>query len=523
MLNSKINILLFILFPLLGVITLYICFQYGIGCSFDSCIYILTAENLLKGNGFNVLVSSGRVFPLVHYPPFYPILLSGIMYLGFDKLSAPMYLNVFLFGANVFLVSLILFDNTHSRFIAIVGAFFTLISPIVVFIHSRAMSEALCLFMGLAGIYFLSSYIRKNQNFFLWISSCCFGLAFFTRYAGIAFIITGMVTVFLYSRGNFKRAVHDCLILFLIGNSFILVWFVTNLSGFSEYIKLGGRKISWHFSLTSRILSFADTITQCFLPSSIPFSIRLTLGSAVGILFIYLLFIFRKKIMKCSKRMIQEKNNALIIILVCFLFSYSAMLIFSFSVVDASIPLDIRILSPLYFIVLISILCLLDKYSFFIRKNYVIYSIAIITAVIYSSLSLARSINYLNIIYKNGSGYTDRIHRESPLIAYLKKYPDNIPIYSNDPAPIYILSGRYADLLPCKINPFSREKNVNFKREINDVALKLKAKSGIIVFFHKGVQQFLTGYSLSDNDLRNEISLKTVLKNKEGEIYKCPY
>ncbi|NOY74276.1 MAG: glycosyltransferase family 39 protein [Kiritimatiellaeota bacterium] len=513
-------ILVLSVFPVIGMLILYWSMErWGISCSFDTSAYLLTAENFLQGKGVDILLSTGKVIPQMHYPPLYSMFLSVFMWMGMDRLAAPMCLSVILFGANISMVSLIVYDNTRSPRFAVLASFLALTSNILVYIHTIAMSEALFIFLGLSGIHFTVSYARKRKPSHLIFGAICYALAFLTRHAGLAFIAAGALTILIYDRHRIKKAVRDSLFLTTLGIAPTLLWILVHLSSFTAYLESGGRTIKWHMLGLTRPLSLANTAVQWLLPGKVPFQIRMIFATALLTTAMYILISYRKILRKVISECLNDADSAVFTAFAGFLLFYAALLLFSILLVDAFIPLDTRILSPAYVAFLVLALCLLNKIPAKTWRKPLFRCLIIGGIACFSLVSTVRSINYLLILRENGGGCTRAELRNSRIIAYLRTLPENTVVYANDPAPIYLLTGKRADFLPNKKSPFTKTPNPNFRKQMETLENQLEKKSAVVVCFKDGVHKFMTGYCIKEAELRTEISLKNILKTRDGNVY----
>jgi len=122
----------------------------GIGTEVDSATYVMAARNLLAGNGLSLQIAgSARQVPLTIFPPLLPLALASIGYTGIDPLVAARWLNIALFGADIFLVALFVSRRTESDMAAIFSALLTATTVDVLLNHCMLISEPLFLFCAL--------------------------------------------------------------------------------------------------------------------------------------------------------------------------------------------------------------------------------------------------------------------------------------------------------------------------------------------------------------------------------------
>ncbi len=168
--------------------------RYGAGVSSDAARNLSTADSLLAGRGFVDMVGS----PLVLWPPLYPILIAGVSWAsGLSTFQAAWFLNVALFGINIWLAGSWLFAVFgNSPIYAVAGSLILLFSRSLLRIHANVASEPL--FEALLFVFLLTAadYLRSGSRRALWILCAAAGLATLQRYLGIVlFCVAGIVVL----------------------------------------------------------------------------------------------------------------------------------------------------------------------------------------------------------------------------------------------------------------------------------------------------------------------------------------
>jgi len=208
--NMNINLKILIL-SLTGMVIMFICTsRYGVGVDPDSVFYISAGRNLLKGLGLSLFYyGDGKLVPMTHFPPLFPALLSLFSFFGASFFSVARWLNILLFGANIWLITLIVNKYTRSVHVSFFASFLMLTSVGMLSIHSMALTEPLFIFLTISGLYLLASYF-ENQRLLLFIaSSGLTALAFLTRYIGAATVVAGVVGIVYLSKKRMPRRVVD--------------------------------------------------------------------------------------------------------------------------------------------------------------------------------------------------------------------------------------------------------------------------------------------------------------------------
>jgi len=192
-------------------------FRYGAGIASDSTKYLSVAQSLLDGNG----LVDHRDLPLLSWPPLYSIILAGLSLLtGLDVFVAGWYLNVFLFGLNLFL-SGVIFARAFSQNLlyAYLASLFVLLSISSLRIHAGISSDPLYLTLTLGFLVAVDGYITKRSySAFAWMILFSV-LAPLQRYIGLAVAVTAEIVILIENRKSIRTLLRDG---FVLGFSSIL-------------------------------------------------------------------------------------------------------------------------------------------------------------------------------------------------------------------------------------------------------------------------------------------------------------
>ena len=140
-------------------------------------------------------------FRLLPYtPPFYPLALSGVGLLVKDMVAGARWLNILLFGATIVLIGWFFYRATARPWLAAILSGVLATSPVILGVQVWAMSESIFLFLGFAGLFALLGYFDRPRKRILVASAVLCGLAFLTRYIGVAFVGTGVLALLLLTR-----------------------------------------------------------------------------------------------------------------------------------------------------------------------------------------------------------------------------------------------------------------------------------------------------------------------------------
>src|SRR5581483_7241657 len=130
--------------------------KYGAGVSSDSVLNMATADNLFRGKGF--FDDTGA--PLVWWPPLFPLTMAALsVFTRGDVFIAGWYLNLMLFGVNVFLNGVLVrrafIDKPLFQYL---GVLFVLVSDAAIRVHANIASEPLFLTFSLVFLIAASEY-----------------------------------------------------------------------------------------------------------------------------------------------------------------------------------------------------------------------------------------------------------------------------------------------------------------------------------------------------------------------------
>jgi len=145
----------------------------GLGINDDSIAYVAGARSILDGKGYREawLASNG---PVTHFPPGFPAVLALIGFVtGFDPLRGARAFNGLLFGLNIAFTGWVGWRMTRSRIAGVLAAALTLLSSSLLYIHTRAMSEPLYVFLTLLSFLLLDYYFERSKSYYLVALGLC--------------------------------------------------------------------------------------------------------------------------------------------------------------------------------------------------------------------------------------------------------------------------------------------------------------------------------------------------------------
>ena len=454
---------------------------FGLGLRDDSFTYISGAETFAESLRYG-RVSSEHIFkPITNFPPFYSISIAILQILGLNIFVAARYLNLFLFVFLILITGYGIFNITQSCIASIIGSLLILTSEVLISQFSWALSEPLFITLILIALLLFYFYIRKQGRMSYLIASSIFlGLAFFTRYAGIAFILSAIITIILYRENELRYKVREAMILLGVAIGPLLLFGLRNLiltgnlsnrppphfhPPISEFWINGGKTIIRWFS-PDRFIDNLEGIQVLFV---------VLIASTITFLILVRLFGFFKQ------QHVDLMNNPSLFtrILVLWIFVYIVFLLITVLFLDRLTPLNNRILAPIHFFVLIFITLSFSQVSKRIGAWGRIFFI--ITGILVVGFQSYRAYHLLMDLNRDGRGYASIQWRESETLRFICDMP-SVPIYSNDLPAIYFHCHRFARSIPYPVNLAIQEANDEYLSEIILMHEEIMKKDGLVAF-----------------------------------------
>src|ERR1700754_2487836 len=161
-----------------------LCAYGGIGVSPDSVVYISTAQNIHDHGAINDFTN----MPVMDFPAFYPIFLSGIIFLtGKTVLSFGPVLDGLLFGLLIWLCGWMMNRfSTFSRWYKWTILLFIVLSPCLLEIYSMIWSETLFILLSVLFMIVAHRYFQTHSVRWLLVLGLVAALSCVTRYAGVS-------------------------------------------------------------------------------------------------------------------------------------------------------------------------------------------------------------------------------------------------------------------------------------------------------------------------------------------------
>jgi hypothetical protein len=326
--------------------------RFGSGITSDSMAYLAAGETWLMGLGIGRLSGPDGFKPMTHFPPLFPLLLTGGQLLGTTGIQAARWINAVFHGGTILLVGLVVSQLSRNTWASLLGAATVLLSPVILTVNSRVMSEPAYLFLGLLGLWFLSRWQVEGHRWRLVLAGISIGLAYLTRYAGISLVVSALACLFLTRNRTMRSKVKASVVFLLVSLPSILVWMARNAAWTGS---VTNRRWIWHppppsyFGASLRLVwSWVSTLGFGSHRRD-AYAGLVLLAAALGLI-IWVLWESRKR---DPGSFTKSTKDLLLHPVVLYAPIYLGLILISRFFMDATTPLDNRIASPIYLTLLI--------------------------------------------------------------------------------------------------------------------------------------------------------------------------
>ncbi len=502
---------------IMGTVTILLATRpYGAGLSPDSVGYIATARHIATGAG--AVMYDGT--PLLVQPPLYPALLATIDYVfGIDPLSKAHIVNAVLFGLIVYLSGLLFlrhwtFADSEAKHLkssaafALLGAASVLVAAPLIQVSIMAWSEPLFICLVLLYLIFSASYLAKADTTSLLLLSLTTALVCLTRYIGVIFIFTGVVSILHFRRDSPRIKFRHSFLFISVSTIPIGMWILRNyyLSG-----TLFGPRASSIYTLSQTLHFTFNTLLSWYIPRRISEHRSILMLLSAAICFLAGLSTRRN----WSKLRTSFLDIGPLLLLIS---AYVGFLVVS-STTTAYDAIGNRLLSPVFVPITLVLLFLASKILTALteqrlsqKRANILLAVAIAVWLVYPARAAVSSIAYAT---SQGQGYRSESWRKSQTIEYLlqnRTLESEGVIYANDPDALYILADLTARTSPTRTMYNSLE-------IVNDISSLSgywpEEGKSCLVWFDKIDRRYL----FTVDELQTIANVQRIIHLEDGAVY----
>jgi hypothetical protein len=512
------------LLAVLGTLLVLKATPEGLNLSDDSIAYVAGARSMLAGHGYREAYLASNQ-PFTHFPPGFPSVLAFFGLFGLDPLRGARFVNALLFGLNAGLLGIIIWRMTPSLMAGLVLAALFVTNSDMLQVHAAAMSEPLFIFLSLCAFWNFDLYFERPPSSvgrgiageWWWLVACgaFAGMAYLTRYAGLALVATFIFAITILRSTWPKR--FTSIGIFLGGFlPFALGWALRNKL-VAENVT--NRTFAWHPITTENIEIGRRVFSEFLIPvetwrREIFRQTMLMDGLIVivlGAVLIWTLrwvwiYLMRPKQASALARGGKESREVISLTTGLYIFAYLASIFASMTMFDAATKFKLRILSPVF----VGLLILLVAFGIWMRnKQRVIVIVATILALCFSVYKQSITVTQWE---KGGLGYASFQWYDSQAMEYLSGLPGDIKIYTNEPAAVYLYTGRGTYVLPDRYDSATAQVRPGFEDGVARMQGEINDGKAVLAMFDNGSNVASNVKILTDH-------LYVAQKSQEDSIY----
>jgi len=509
---------------LLGMGSAIYATRWGVGLMADSKYYLGAAQSLLDGQGFVLPTPTGKSEPMTNWPPLFSALLAGLGLLGIDLQVAARWLNLGLFGASIFTATLAIGHVTAgTTSLALFGGFLMATSVDLLYVHTLAGSEPLFILFGLLGLVLVAAHLDRPQPRFLLGAAAAIGLAFLSRYPGAVVVGTGALAILFLDRRCWPARVKDTAVLIAVSCVPMLLWMIRN--SLSAYEPIGSfRVLVFHPPTWEQIRLGLQSVWGWVSPMG---GLARLIGDMPGVRLILLITVataamiavplwwIRRKRLESETAAASLLAPPLLSLLLVFIGLYVSFVLVSISFLDHTIPLDQRLLAPIFPAALILAIGTAQRFlSAYQGTKLARWAVALgcfVLATVYSDAAA----RWVAQGHENGLGYAGRYWRESEILRGVAALPAGTRIFTNGADVLTLVTGRPANDLPPKVFPNTERRNPNYESAVAAMGAQLK-HGGVLVYLRRITWRW---YFPTEAELKERLPLRLRETASDGAIY----
>lgn len=483
--TKRVFILLLAIIALAGLALVAFSTPKGLGLVNDSVAYINGARGLVEGSGYGRLAGDGTIKPITHFPPGFSVVLALFGLVGMDAIPAARIVNLGLFALNIVLVGLLAQRAARSQWAGVLAAALFAFSESLLSVHAYALSEPLFLTFTMGSMLALLRAIElfppKAYNagwvMALVVSGDLAGLAYLTRYVGLALLPVGVV-VLLLTTGGWKQRLQRAAIFLGGALLWIIVWTVRNAALVGSATN---RTFAYHAISQENLLDGVRNLWAFVLPRRIPLFDLLPGEVWVGLTGLALALLAAGLIWGLLRALRGERESLAAWMVGLHFAAYLGMIVLSMTFVDASTTFEERILAPMF---ADAIILLAWGFIRAMRSAAVSYRPALVLLAVLVVLSFADDARKTALELRvDGQGFASSYWTNSMVLDDVRQLPRQVTIYSNRISALTLLADRQAIALLSPIDPVTREPRPNFERTQAIIRESvLKGQAVLVVF-----------------------------------------
>lgn len=390
-----------------------------------------------------IVHSTGSKTLITESPPLFPILLGSVTAIFGDVVEVSRWLNIAFFGGSVFLVGYILHAYTKCLVLSGIASLVFSTNPQMILVFSGMMSEPFFIFCLLLILFFTLRYLKTERvSHFATLIFLSAALPLI-RYAGIVFVFSIGIILFIYQSGNLACKIKKAGIYYATALPPILSWF---LYLYLKFNKIGGKDFLFSNRFPQRlIMSILEEfeVVRSWVPY---FDIYADTEIGLALILVALTILITLAVWSLLKYSTAKEKHPqavfrLIWIPFAWIIAYGLFIAITHATSSPQIDIIDRMMAPLFPLTLIYVAAgvafLFQKKNQFANIFFLFLSLIGIRYYYLKSSALVQDLE------KEGMGFTAAKYQRSGIISALHALPNDLPMASNSPGFVLFYTNRY--------------------------------------------------------------------------------
>ena len=148
--------------------------------------------------------------------------------------------------------------------------------------------------------------------------------------------------------------------------------------------------------------------------------------------------------------------------------------------------------------------------------NNIPYQVGFIAAgLVLSGFFFLHDVSWIGQLHRQGIGYLDSTWRHSQVMAYLQTLPPGVPVFSNAPEPVYLLTGRPTYMLPRKFDTVTHQANPDYPHDLVQMETQIEKENGVAAYIDSVQRWTLAG----EEEIKASPSLVLLYSADDGAVF----
>lgn len=466
----------------------------GPGLDPDAVSYVSAAQSFARHGTLRVpddgWANLDSTMALAHFPPGYPVVLALPVALGLPAVQGARAVNAVAALVTVAVLAWLVFDAAGVG-AGLLLALVLVATPALAAVHENVLSEPL--FLTLIALLLLVMTRGRRPL----LSGLAAAGAALVRYAGL-FALPAVALWWLLQPGRaLRERVRDALVALLPGLAAMGAWAArTGRANREESI----RHLGIYGQLGPTLHEGAATLTRWLAPSLDGWWRRLA-ALAAALLVVGLLHAASRRERRAGAEA-PTRAWRLMLAAACLAVMYAGLVLVSRLVADPGIPLDERLLSPLFLLAEVAVvLALASGWRVWRRRTRLITALLVAGWV---GAAAADTLDAAQYALETGNDYADERWAGSSLIAWVRSRGTGREVFTNAPAALYFHAGRMARELPGDLDPASTA----------EFADTVQRRHGLIVVF-----DLSTTFVHPSSEVLARLPVRELVRFPDGAVY----